>query len=95
MDRLFRQAKQTMKDAGYTPSEAGSWIDDECGQFYVSSVESRGPATFGHPQAEISYSQETGWYSGVFTKRQFNFAMKLNQSAGGSSTGVTNGRASD
>jgi hypothetical protein len=77
VQNIFNQAKQKMTDSGYTVSEGGSWIDEERGQVYVSSVESYGPATYGHPKAEISYSAETGWYSGTFEKRQHNFAVKL------------------
>ena len=40
-----------LRRLGYTPSEGGCW-HDRYGA-YVASVEGCGPATYGHPQAEM------------------------------------------
>lgn len=52
--------KQLCAEAGFTPSKGGSW-DDGIHTMYVSSIESYGPESFGHPLWEASYSYETGW----------------------------------
>lgn len=76
MNNKFNESRRMMIENGYTISEGGSWIDEERGQVYVSSVESYGPASYGHPKAEISYNVETGWFTGNFDKQQHNFARK-------------------
>lgn len=51
------EAKQLFADAGVQISVAF----DTGTLVYASSVESFGPATFGHPRHEVSYHRDTGW----------------------------------
>lgn len=44
---------ELMTNRGYVPS-AGSWWED--GRAHVFSVETYGPATYGHPRCEMSWS---------------------------------------
>lgn len=56
----LEQAKQAIRDRGFTPLNGASWEDSD--HVYASSVETFGPSTYGHPKMEISFSKSSGWF---------------------------------
>ena len=54
------QAKQDIIARGLRVS-SGCWEDED--HVYAFSLETAGPATYGHPRAVAHYSKRTRWYT--------------------------------
>jgi len=60
------EAARMVIEAGY---RVGTNYDDGR-RIYACSVETHGPASYGHPKYEVSYSRETGRLAVIGEKRQ-------------------------
>lgn len=50
--------------AGLTVDEPRTWHDPTCGHMYLFSVETFGPATYGHPRMEVVVTKSAGVQDG-------------------------------
>lgn len=55
----LEQLKKMIADAGYKVFHSACWESEA--MIYAFSVESCGPATYGHPKATACYNKMTGW----------------------------------